>query len=76
MQPLVSSEKRGNAGPCNRGAIVGSASVQGRAIALAAGREPKRAEVPPVVPTSVGGMHTLHVTTSDLVEMWVPSAVE
>ena len=69
LQPLVSSEKRGNAGPCGRGVIVGSKSVQGRAIVLAAGREPKRADVPPVVPTSVGGMHTLHVTTSDLVDV-------
>ena len=49
--------------------IVGSSSVQGSAIALAARREPKRIEVPSVAPTSVGSMHTLHVTTSDLVDV-------
>ena len=46
LQPLVSSEKRGNVGPCDRGAIVGSSSVQGSANAFVAGREPKRVDVP------------------------------
>lgn len=69
LQPLVSSEKRGNVGPCDRGAIVGSSSVQGSANAFVAGREPKRVDVPSVAPMSVGGMHTLHVTTADSVDV-------
>ena len=47
-QPLVSSKMRGDVGPCDRGVVVGSSSVQGSANAFAAGREPKRVGVPPV----------------------------
>ena len=67
LQPLVSFKMRGNVGPCDRGAIAGSSSVQGSANAFAAGREPKRVDVPPVAQMSVGGMRTLYVTTADTV---------
>ena len=69
LQPLASSEKRGNVGPCGRGAIVGSSSVLGSANAFVAGREPKRVDVPSLAPMSVGGMHTLYVTTADSVDV-------
>ena len=68
LQPLAPPEKRGNAGPCDRGATAGSPCAQGSAIALVARREPKRNEGPSAAPVSGGGMHTLHVTSSDLAD--------
>ena len=64
LQPPASPKKRG-VGPCDRGAIVVSSSAQGSSNAFAAGCQPEHAGVPPIAPMSVGGMHTLQVTTAD-----------